>query len=82
MAIITDAGSGIGRATAILFAKEGAKVVVADINTSSGSETASQISENNGEAAISISGIVCLFFVKERLESISVDQIWIRKNIH
>ena len=32
VAIITGAGSGIGRASAYLFAKEGAKVVVADIN--------------------------------------------------
>ena len=32
VAIVTGAGSGIGRATAILFAKEGAKVVVAEIN--------------------------------------------------
>lgn len=49
VAIITGAGSGIGRATAILLAQEGAKVVVADINASSGSETATQISENGGE---------------------------------
>ena len=32
VAVITGAGSGIGRASAIIFAKEGAKVVVADIN--------------------------------------------------
>ena len=32
VAIITGAGSGIGRESAILFTKEGAKIVVADIN--------------------------------------------------
>lgn len=39
VAIITGAASGIGRATAILFAKEGAKVIVADINDEGGEET-------------------------------------------
>ncbi|MCJ7571293.1 MAG: SDR family NAD(P)-dependent oxidoreductase, partial [Candidatus Thermoplasmatota archaeon] len=36
VAIVTGAASGIGRATAILFAKEDAKVVVADINDKGG----------------------------------------------
>jgi NAD(P)-dependent dehydrogenase (short-subunit alcohol dehydrogenase family) len=49
VSIITGAGSGIGRATAMLFAQEGAKVVVADINAGSGFETASQISNNGGQ---------------------------------
>jgi len=36
VAIITGAGSGIGRATTLLFAKEGAKVIVADYNEKGG----------------------------------------------
>jgi NAD(P)-dependent dehydrogenase (short-subunit alcohol dehydrogenase family) len=40
VAIITGAGTGIGRATAIRFAREGAQVVVAEINAASGEETA------------------------------------------
>lgn len=40
VAFITGAGAGIGRATAILFAREGAKVVVAEINGAAGEETA------------------------------------------
>ncbi len=43
VAIITGAGSGIGRETAILFAKEGAKVVVADINEMGSEETVAEI---------------------------------------
>lgn len=38
--LITGAGTGIGRATAILFAQEGAKVVVAEIDAAAGEETA------------------------------------------
>ena len=39
-AFITGAGSGIGRATAILFAREGARVAIADIDARAGEETA------------------------------------------
>lgn len=49
--IITGAGAGIGRATARLFAKEGAKVVVADIDPKGGEETANMIEKEGGEAA-------------------------------
>lgn len=41
--IITGAGSGIGRKTATLFSKEGAKVVVADIDEKAGNETVENI---------------------------------------
>jgi 3-oxoacyl-[acyl-carrier protein] reductase len=50
VAIITGAGSGIGRETALLFGKEGAKVVVADMNEKAGVETAEQIRKNGGDA--------------------------------
>lgn len=50
VSIITGAGSGIGRASAVLFAKEGAKVVVSDINDVGGQETVQQIQANGGEA--------------------------------
>jgi 3-oxoacyl-[acyl-carrier protein] reductase len=50
VAVITGAGSGIGRASAYLFAKEGAKVVVADIDDAGGKETVAAVEANGGEA--------------------------------
>jgi NAD(P)-dependent dehydrogenase (short-subunit alcohol dehydrogenase family) len=50
VAIITGSASGMGRAGAILFAKEGARVVVADVNTAGGQETENLIREAGGEA--------------------------------
>jgi len=50
VAIITGAGSGIGKASAILFAKEGAKVVVADWSEEGGQKTVEEIKAVGGEA--------------------------------
>lgn len=50
VAIITAAGSGMGREGAILFAREGAKVAVVDIDPKGGEETLKTITNNGGEA--------------------------------
>lgn len=50
VALVTGAGSGIGREAARLFAREGAKVVVVDINDAAGHETAATIGNTDGEA--------------------------------
>ena len=50
IALVTGAGSGIGRATALVFAREGAKVVVSDIVVAGGQETVQQIEAAGGEA--------------------------------
>ncbi|NQX58749.1 SDR family NAD(P)-dependent oxidoreductase [Paenibacillus qinlingensis] len=48
--LITGAGSGIGRSTALLFGQEGAQVIVNDLDAVKGEETASEIRDNGGEA--------------------------------
>ncbi|WP_042454175.1 SDR family NAD(P)-dependent oxidoreductase [Neobacillus dielmonensis] len=49
-AIVTGGGSGIGRASALRFAKEGAAVVVADVNSIAGEETVNFIQATGGKA--------------------------------
>lgn len=50
VAIITGAGSGLGKAMALLYAKEGAKVVISDIDEKGGNETVSEVEANGGKA--------------------------------
>jgi len=50
VAVITGAASGMGRATALRFAKEGAAVVVADLNSQAGEATISEIAAAGGRA--------------------------------
>jgi NAD(P)-dependent dehydrogenase (short-subunit alcohol dehydrogenase family) len=50
VAIVTGAASGIGRASALIFAREGARVMVADIAEQGGEETAGRILDHGGEA--------------------------------
>lgn len=50
VAIVTGAASGIGRAVALAYAREGAKVVVSDISVGAGEETVKLIKEQGGTA--------------------------------
>ncbi|MCG8349823.1 MAG: 3-oxoacyl-ACP reductase FabG [Chloroflexales bacterium] len=50
VAIVTGAGQGIGRVTALTFAREGARVAVADINLAAAEKVAAEITDSDGEA--------------------------------
>jgi NAD(P)-dependent dehydrogenase (short-subunit alcohol dehydrogenase family) len=50
VALISGAGAGIGRAAAKLFASEGARIVIAELNEEQGESVAREVRENGGEA--------------------------------
>src|SRR6185503_16918043 len=76
VAIITGAGWGIGRVSALLFAHEGAKVVVADIAEAAGRETVDLI----GEAASFVKVDVSSWRETERMVAETLDR-WGRLDI-
>lgn len=67
VAVITGAGSGIGKASAKLFAKQGAKVVVADINSTLGLEVVSQITAGGGKGSFIQTDVGCSVDIKRML---------------
>jgi NAD(P)-dependent dehydrogenase (short-subunit alcohol dehydrogenase family) len=71
VALITGAGSGIGRATARVFAREGARVVVADVNVEGGRETVDLIEQDGGDAS----------FVRADMTSTTDVQSMIRRTV-
>lgn len=66
--VVTGGGSGIGRATALLFAKEGANVVIADVNEHYGEATAASIRQQDGHALFIKTDVSNSSQVKELME--------------
>src|SRR5882757_2463382 len=51
IALVTGGGSGIGRATALILVREGAKVMIADYNSDGGERTVKTIKDSGGDAS-------------------------------
>jgi NAD(P)-dependent dehydrogenase (short-subunit alcohol dehydrogenase family) len=69
VAIVTGSGSGIGRATAQLFSKEGAKVTVLDRDKAAGEETVALIRAAGGDAAFSMADVSKASDLKKAVET-------------
>ncbi|MBI2830744.1 MAG: SDR family oxidoreductase [Chloroflexi bacterium] len=69
--LVTGAGSGIGRASALAFAREGAKVVVVDVDSRGGEETVRLIKESGGDA----------FFIKTDVSKSAEVQAMVDKTV-
>ena len=57
VAVVTGAASGMGKEIAILFAKEGANVIVSDINAAAADATVADIKSNGGDAAAVVANV-------------------------
>ncbi len=57
VALVTGSGSGIGRECALLFAREGARVIVSDVNEKGGAETVQMIKDAGGSAAFNAANV-------------------------
>ena len=64
---ITGAGSGVGRATAQIFAKEGANIVVVDIDERAGRETVDIVRHQGGEALFVLCDVAAEADIKKAL---------------
>ena len=68
VAFITGAGSGVGRATALIFAKEGAKIVIAGIDANAGCQTVDMVKQQGGDAVFVFCDVAVDAEVKKAIE--------------
>ncbi|MEU5170759.1 SDR family NAD(P)-dependent oxidoreductase [Streptomyces mutomycini] len=71
--IVTGAGSGIGRATALLFAKEGARVVIADADDAAALAVAEEVTQGGG-TAVTVIGDLRDQSVVDRVAAAAVEE--------
>jgi len=73
VALVTGAASGIGKATALLYAQYGAKVIVSDIDEKGGNETTAEIRKAGGDATFVKSDVSkaedCEYLVQKTIET-------------
>lgn len=69
-AVITGAGSGIGKAVALLFAKQGAEVHVVDLNEEACKATVAEIQAENGKAVVQVCNVTSQQEVKNIFDKI------------
>ena len=65
VALITGGGSGIGEATVLRFSKEGAKVVINDVNIENANSVAKKVKANGGEVLVCIADVCNPEFTKD-----------------
>ncbi|MES9683640.1 3-ketoacyl-ACP reductase [Bacillus sp. AFS001701] len=69
VAVVTGAGSGMGKAIAVLYAKEGSKVVVSDINVDAANVTVEEIKSNGGNAIAVMANVALENDIQNLIES-------------
>src|SRR5207249_9074087 len=77
VALVTGGGSGIGRATALAFAREGAQVVIGNRNVQRGEETVSMIREAGGTASFQRTDVLVAADIEALVDHAVTTVLWL-----